>query len=95
MSSQQIQRKGNKKQQSVNLQTIRFIKSELKTVEVSKVIERMGYTNRSSFYFHLDENKAEKANREILSLIIDAINEEKKLQQKAEQELKSKIKQSA
>lgn len=74
---------------------IRSIKQQLRTVKVGKVIQRLGYTNRSSFYFHLNEARCEQANLEILSRIVDAIHAEQKQKKAIEEKLKSKLKLSA
>jgi hypothetical protein len=92
MSSKAIQQKGKSARANVNLQSIRFIKSELKIVRVADVVARMGYAHPSSLYFHLNEERAGEANRDILLKIIEVIEELKKQQDKKEKELEKKIK---
>jgi len=86
MSSKKIELSG-KKERGVNAIIIRFIKSELKKVTVANIITRMGYTTRQALYFHINEKNAATANKQILSKIIDAINEEKAEQKREDKKL--------
>lgn len=71
------------KKPSQNLKAIKNVKGKLESVNVTEVAKELKWS-RQNIYYHLDENKSESVNLDILNQISAAIDKVKQKKEKAD-----------